>query len=123
MRGSETPAALIQVKHQFFDMLSSAPKEYLDTESCLEDTSLQQESLKIQNVVDTDGKLKGTSLILTEEMTSLVKEVNKEKSRPSRQKEMMGKIVRMIQLPESGLGVITSEEGFPSTAVAESLLL
>ena len=121
MRGSETPAALIQVKHQFFDMLSSAPKEYLDR-VMLEDTSLQQESLKIQNVVDTDGKLKGTSLILTEEMTSLVKEVNKEKSRPSRQKEMMGKIVRMIQLLESGLGVITSEEGFPSTAVAESLL-
>lgn len=119
---ARTLAALIQVKHQFFDMLSSVHKEYLAIESCLEDTSLEKESLKIQNLVDTYGKLKGTSLILKEEMTSLVKEVNKEKSRPSRHKEMMAEMIRTIQLPENGFGVITSEEDFPSTAMARSLL-
>ena len=103
-------------------MLSSVHKEYLAIESCLEDTSLEKESLKIQNLVDTYGKLKGMSLILKEEMTSLVKELNREKSRPSRHKEMMAEMIRMILLPGNGLGVITSED-FPSTAVARSLLL
>ena len=103
-------------------MLSSVHKEYLAIESCLEDTSLEKESLKIQNLVDTYGKLKGTSLILKEEMTSLVKEVNKEKSRLSRHKKMMAEMIRTIQLPENGFGVITSEEDLPSTAMARSLL-
>lgn len=59
-------------------------------ETYLEDTSLEKESLKIQKLVDTYAKVKGTNLILKEEMTSLVKEINKEKSRPSGQKRNDG---------------------------------
>lgn len=59
-------------------------------ETYLEDTRLDKESLKIQKLVDTYAKVKGTNLILKEEMTSLVKEINKEKSRPSGQKRNDG---------------------------------
>lgn len=52
-------------------------------------------------------------------MTPLVKGVNKERSRPSRPKEMIVEIISMIQSPENDLGVITLQ-GFPNTAVAGS---
>lgn len=66
-------ASLIQVKHPFFDNLSSVQKEYSDIESLLEDTRLEKESSKIQTWVDIYGKLKRTNLILEKEMTDLVK--------------------------------------------------
>lgn len=108
------------MKRQFFDMFSSVQEEYLHTESYLEDTSLGKESSKTQGLVDTCGKLKRTNSIPKEEMTSLVKEIKKDKSRPSRQK-MMDEIIRMIQSPENDLRDITLQEDFSNTAVAGSL--
>ena len=104
-----------------FDMLSSVQEEYLNTESYLEDTSLGKESSKTQSLVDTYGKLKRTNSIPKEEMTSLVKGIKKEKSRPSRQKERMDEIIRTIQSPENDLRDITVQEDFSNTAVTGSL--
>ncbi|XDA74629.1 hypothetical protein R6Z07M_004842 [Ovis aries] len=91
--------------------------------SYLEDSSLEKESSKIQRLADTYGKLKRTNSVSKEKKTSLVKEVKKEKSRPSRQKKMMAEIIRMIQLPENGLGeeVFRLQEGFSNTMMAGSL--
>ena len=85
-------------------MFSSVKKKHLNAKSYLEDFSLEKESSKIQRLADTYGKLKRTNSISKEKRTSLVTEVKKEKSRPSRQKKMMGEIIRMIQLPENDLG-------------------
>ena len=102
------------MKHQVFGMFSSVKKKHLNAKSYLEDFSLEKESSKIQRLADTYGKLKRTNSISKEKRTSLVTEVKKEKSRPSRQKKMMGEIIRMIQLPENDLGeeVFRLQEGF-----------
>ena len=65
------------MKQQFFGMSSSVKKEFLNAKSCLEDSSLEKESSKIQRLADTYGKLKRTNSISKEEMTSLVKEIKK----------------------------------------------
>lgn len=111
------------MKHQVFGMFSSVKKKYLSAKSYLEDFSLEKESSKIQRLADAYGKLKRTNSISKEKMTSLVTEVKKEKSRPSRQKKMMAEIIRMIQLPENDFGeeAFRLQEGFLNTTMAGSL--
>lgn len=89
-------------KASVFDVLSSVQKECLDTEPYLEDTSLEKESLKIQNLVDIYGKVKEMNLILKVEMASLVQEIKRNPDpQDKKKKKKMAEIVRMIQLPEN----------------------
>jgi hypothetical protein len=77
MQAAHILAAIILIKHHFFVMLSAVQKEYLNTESSLEETSVIKESSKIQRLVDSE-KLERTSLVLgKEEIASGVKEVNR----------------------------------------------
>lgn len=104
---------MIQVKHQFFGKLNSDQKEYLDTGSSLEDTSLGKESSALQrrlgeNQLDPKGGNDFSS------------KINKERSGPSRQKETTAEII-MIQSPENNLGDTTLQEDFPNIAVVGSL--
>lgn len=57
-------------------------------------------------------KVKGNELDLKGGNDISRKEVNKEKSRSSRHKEMVAEMITMTQLPENGLQVITSKKIF-----------
>lgn len=103
---------MIQVKHQFFGKLNSDQKEYLDTGSSLEDTSLGKESSVLQrrlgeNQLDPKGGNDFSS------------KINKGLD-PQDKKETTAEII-MIQSPENNLGDTTLQEDFPNIAVVGSL--
>lgn len=62
----------------------------------LEDTSQDKESSKFQSLVDTYGNMKRTNSILKGEIIFLIKELNEERSRRSRQEEMMAEVTRIM---------------------------
>lgn len=62
----------------------------------MEDTSQEKESSKFQSLVDTYGNMKRTNSIQKGEIIFLIKELNEERSRHSRQEEMMTEVTRIM---------------------------
>ncbi|XP_045383303.1 cTAGE family member 4-like [Lemur catta] len=109
----ETLAAQIKKKCQLIDKLSASKKEYAETEASLENAQLANKSLNIPSLIDNYKKVKRFNLVLMEELTYLVQETKKEKSKRSKQEEAMKTILKMLQSLEENMRITLPQGTFP----------
>lgn len=110
---SETRAAWIREKCQLVDKLKATKNEYTGIKSFSENASLEKEFLDITGHMDTYRKVKRTSLMLMEELTSLVQELKEGRSKCPKQEDEMVEMFKMPEALKDVMRLTTSQGAFP----------
>lgn len=107
-------AAQIGEKCWLMDTLSAAEEKCAGIQSSLAGARQERESLHIRSLADACAEVTATYWTLKQEITSLVQELEQERSKCSKQEEEMVEMLKTLQSLEEVVNISTSQGAFPS---------
>ncbi|ELW58344.1 Putative protein cTAGE-6 [Tupaia chinensis] len=105
---AETLAACVEEKCHLADRLSTAHEEHAGLESSLGRARRERESLDLPRLTEDYRTQQRLNVLLREELRSLLRQLEEERSRASEQEEQMVALLSLLESPED-LGVSTSQ--------------
>ncbi|XP_043372072.1 melanoma inhibitory activity protein 2 isoform X4 [Dermochelys coriacea] len=115
-------AELLEDKCKVLEKLSLQKKEYEDLESSLKDACLLKESTNTSHIEATCEKLNRSNTALKDEIENLEKELEEEKSKRSKQDDLMAEIQRRMESLENEAKSVQSQVAEAKTTLKVFLI-